>query len=97
MPILGNIRPITDLRTHQREVCELATETREPVVLTKNGAAAYLLFDSKAYEARERERRVQMALREAEIEERYRPESLSAEESNARMKRIFEQWGIEYA
>ena len=97
MQTLENIRPITDLRTKQAELCALATETREPVILTKNGVAAYLLFDRKAYEAQEHAKRVQMALREAEIEERYRPETLSAEESNARMNRIFAEWGLEYA
>lgn len=94
---LENIRPITDLRLRHAEVCAQATETREPVVLTKNGTAAYLLFDSKAYEAQEQAKRVQMALREAEIEERYRPDCISAEESNERMKRIFAEWGLDYA
>ncbi|MDO4400093.1 MAG: type II toxin-antitoxin system Phd/YefM family antitoxin [Coriobacteriia bacterium] len=97
MHALDNIRPITDLRTKQGEVCALATETREPVILTKNGVAAYLLFDRNAYEAQMHAQRVQMALREAEIEERYRPETLNAEESDARMQRIFAEWGIEYA
>lgn len=94
---LSNIRPITDLRTRHAEVCAQATETREPVVLTKNGSAAYLLFDCRAYEAEEQAKRVQFALREAEIEERYRPEALTAEESDARMQRIFAEWGLEYA
>lgn len=97
MYTLENIRPITDLRTKQGELCALATESRQPVVLTKNGVAAYLLFDRSAYEAQERTRRVQMALREAEIEERYRPETISAEESDARMARIFAEWGLDYA
>ena len=43
------IRPITDMRTHLNDVCRQATETREPVVLTKNGTASYVLMDSDAY------------------------------------------------
>ncbi len=38
-----------------------------------------------------------LALREAEIEERYRPEALTSEESNAAMREIFAQWGLDYA
>ena len=38
-----------------------------------------------------------LALREAEIEERSRPEALTAEESNAAMREIFTQWGLDYA
>lgn len=38
-----------------------------------------------------------LALREAEIEERYRPEALTAEESDARMAEIFKVWGLSYA
>ena len=91
------IRPITDMRTKFNEVCKQATEEQEPIVLTKNGSAAYLLYDIDAYEAKVAESRMRMALREAEIEERYRPDSMSAEESNARMRELFSLWGIDYA
>ena len=91
------IRPITDMRTKFNEVCAQATEEREPIVLTKNGTAAYLLYDCDAYEAEQRRNRVRMALREAEIEERYRPQPLSADESNERMSQIFSLMGLEYA
>ena len=40
------IRPITDLRTQLNDVCTQATATQEPVVLTKNGTASYVLMDS---------------------------------------------------
>ncbi|WP_172135323.1 type II toxin-antitoxin system Phd/YefM family antitoxin [Adlercreutzia sp. ZJ473] len=91
------IRPITDLRTQLNSVCEQATETWKPVVLTKNGAPSYVLMDSAAYEAAERNNRRYLALREAEIEERYRPQSMSKEESDAKMREIFALWGIDYA
>ncbi|MBQ9002915.1 MAG: type II toxin-antitoxin system Phd/YefM family antitoxin [Eggerthellaceae bacterium] len=91
------IRPITDMRTKFNEVCAQATEEQEPIILTKNGTAAYVLYDSAAYEAQQKRDRVQMALREAEIEEKYRPETLSAEESDTRMREIFALWGIDYA
>lgn len=90
------IRPITDLRTQLNDVCTQATATQEPVVLTKNGTAAYVLMDSGAYETAERRNRVYLALREAEIEERYRPEAVPTAESDAKMREIFALWGLDY-
>ena len=89
------IRPITDLRTSLNDVCTQANDTQEPIVLTKNGVASYVLMDSNAYDARERRNRVYLALREAEIEEQYRPEAISAAESDAKMQEIFKLMGID--
>ena len=91
------IRPITDMRTKFNDVCRQATEEQEPIILTKNGTAAYLLFDCDAYEAERQSDRVRMALREAEIEERYRPQAMSADEADERMREIFSLMGLEYA
>ena len=91
------IRPITDMRTNLNDVCRQATETQEPVVLTKNGIASVVLMDSSAYDAAERRNRVYLALREAEIEEKYRPDAISVEDSNAKMTEIFKLWGLSYA
>ena len=91
------IRPITDMRTKFNEVCAQASEELEPIVLTKNGTASYLFMDARAYENERQRERVRMALREAEIEEKYRPEPVSEEESNKRLKDIFAIWGLEYA
>ena len=96
-PILPVIRPITDLRTHLNDVCRQATDTQEPIVLTKNGVSAYVLMDSHAYDAMRRADRYNLALREAEIEQRYHPEPLSAEAADERMGEIFQLWGIDYA
>ena len=57
----------------------------------------YVLEDCAAYEAAAQRNRMFLALREAEIEERYRPEALTAEESDARMAEIFKVWGLDYA
>lgn len=96
-PALPDIRPITDLRTRLNEVCSQATESQEPIVLTKNGTAAYVLMDSDAYNAVEQKNRIYLALREAEIEEKYRPETLSEKDADAKMKEIFSLWGMDYA
>lgn len=91
------IRPITDLRTQYNDVCAQATDAQEPIILTKNGVPAYVLEDCAAYEAQAQHNRMYLALREAEIEERYRPEPISAKESDARMAEIFKMWGLDYA
>ncbi len=90
------IRPITDLRTKMNEVCNQATELQEPIVLTKNGSAAYVLMDSQTYESIEQRERIYLALKEAELEEKYNPESISAKESNEQMAAIFKAMGITY-
>ena len=56
-----------------------------------------MLEGCAAYEAAAQRNRMFLALREAEIEERYRPEALTAEESDARMAEIFKVWGLDYA
>ena len=94
--LLPVIRPITDLRTHMNEVCSQATETGDPVVLTKNGKAAYVLMDVDAYEESVQDNRVYLALREAEIEEKYHPESLSQEEADQRTRELLDRMGIDW-
>lgn len=94
---LPAIRPITDLRTRLNDVCTQATESQEPIVLTKNGSAAYVLMDSGAYEAAQQANRIYLALREAEIERRYNPEPLSEAQANDEMREIFSLWGLDYA
>ena len=99
MPALASslpiIRPITDLRTQLNDVCTQATETQEPIVLTKDGAASYVLLDYNAYDAINQSARVYLALRETEIEEKYCPKPMSAQESDTKMRGIFTTWGIE--
>lgn len=91
------IRPITDLRTRLNEVCQQATQEQAPIVLTKNGTAAYVLMDSDAYDRQKKSNRVYLALREAEIEKKYRPDAMTEEESNAKMADLFAMWGLAYA
>lgn len=101
MPALAEklpiIRPITDLRTQMNDVFAQASETQEPIVLTKNGTASHVLMDCEAYNAMEQRNRMYLALREAEIEEKYRPAAISAAESDAKMREIFATWGLSYA
>lgn len=48
--ISEDIRPITDLKKHTREVLDQARRTGRPVILTVNGRADAVLLDAKTYE-----------------------------------------------
>lgn len=88
------IRPISDLRTNLNEVCDLARESQEPVFMTKNGKASLVVIDCKAYEEQRQHERSVQKLREAEIEARYREETVSQAELDEGMQRIFAHWGL---
>ncbi len=91
---LPQIRPISDLRTDLNDVCAMARESQEPIFMTKNGKASLVVIDCEAYEnQRQRDRYVQ-SLREAEIEARYHPDTVSRQQLDDTMSRVFAQWGI---
>ena len=50
MCIRDRIRPISDLRTRLNHIENLARETREPIIMTKNGTASLIVIDSDAYD-----------------------------------------------
>lgn len=89
MEAIPCIRPISDLRTRLNDVCEQAAELREPIFLTKNGVPAVVLLDAQAWEEEQQRVRFSIALREAEIEERYRPEPVSATEVRLHLAEVF--------
>jgi len=51
---IPEMRPISDLRTHLSEIEQIAKQTGEPVVLTRNGAASLVVLDSEEYNKRVR-------------------------------------------
>lgn len=85
---IPSIRPISDLRTKLSELEQLAKETGEPIIMTKNGAPSLVLMDSEAYNASLQHMRAVRKLREAEIEARYNPGTVSFEEANQRFESI---------
>ncbi|MDO4533043.1 MAG: type II toxin-antitoxin system prevent-host-death family antitoxin [Coriobacteriia bacterium] len=91
MPLAQRIpetRPVSDLRTHLPEIEEAVRTTGEPIVLTRNGRPSLLVFDCNAYnEQVQRDRHIRK-LREAEIEERYRSDTYTLEQSRERMRAI---------
>lgn len=87
---LPAIRPISDLRTHLGEIEETARETGEPVILTRNGSPSLVVMDSESFDEHVRHERAVRALREAEIEESFKRESLSHDEVRSRAQLIID-------
>lgn len=87
-PPVPAIRPISDLRTQLNDVCDKAHESQQPIFMTKNGNACLVVMDCEAYERQRQHERYVLKLREAEIEARYKQESVSMEEMDARVGRI---------
>ena len=101
MPIaaatLPIIRPLTDLRTNLNDVCDQARESREPLIFTKNGTPALVVMDSAAYEEQRQRDRIYLAVREAEIEQKFTPGTISEVEAKAQMDNLFATLGISHA
>ncbi|MCG4825395.1 hypothetical protein L0P34_08090 [Adlercreutzia equolifaciens] len=62
--------------------------------MTKNGKASLVVIDCVAYEEQRQHERYVQKLREAEIEEKYRKETISQASLDETMERIFEVWGV---
>ena len=88
------IRPISDLRTDLNDVCAQAQETQQPIFMTKNGKASLVVINCDAHEEQRQHERYVQKLREAEIEEKYRKETVSQASLDETMERIFEVWGV---
>ena len=65
---MPQIRPISDLRNNFAEISHTVHETKEPVVLTKNGYGNMVVMSYEEYERLQYELGVTQKLREAEIE-----------------------------
>ena len=87
---LPNTRPISDLRTHLTDIEEEARDTKQPIVLTRNGSPSLVVMDCEAYNERIQRERHLAKLREAQIEAKYRPEAVSSADSRARMEKIMQ-------
>ena len=45
-----SVRPITDLKTHTKEVIDQAIQSGEPVLITQNGRASVVVIDAKRHD-----------------------------------------------
>lgn len=83
-------RPISDLRTHLNEIEEIAEQTWQPIVLTRNGKPKLVVMDSQAYNERIQHERIVLKLREAEIEEKYVKRTISLDSVKSRAQQIID-------
>ena len=74
------IRPVSDLRNNFAEISRTVHETREPVILTKNGYGDMVVMSYEEYQNTQYEMMVTRELRAAELEAESTAERFSHEE-----------------
>ena len=87
-------RPISDLRSDLGGICDQAAQSRAPIFMTKNGHATLVLMDCDTYEAERQHERYVLKLREAEIEAKYRPSSISTSELDKTIEHTLSTYGV---
>lgn len=65
---MSQIRPVSDLRNHFADISRTVHESREPVILTKNGYGDMVVLSYEEYEKYQYEMMVARELRAAELE-----------------------------
>ncbi len=65
---MSQIRPVSDLRNHFADISRTVHESREPVILTKNGYGDMVILSYEEYEKYQYEMMVARELRAAELE-----------------------------
>ena len=87
---MPQIRPISDLRNNFTEISRIVHEEGEPVFLTKNGYGDMVVMSVEQFETFRQERRIDVALQEAQKEALENPTRYDFDEvtSNLRKKLI---------
>ena len=65
---MSQIRPVSDLRNNFADISRTVHETREPVILTKNGYGDMVVMSYEEYQNIQYEMGVTQELRAAELE-----------------------------
>ena len=65
---MSQIRPVSDLRNSFADISRTVHETREPVILTKNGYGDMVVMSYEEYQSIQYEMGVTRELRAAELE-----------------------------
>lgn len=81
---MSQIRPVSDLRNNFAEISRTVHESREPVILTKNGYGDMVVMAYEEYQSIQYEMGVMRELRAAELEsetttERYEHDDVMAD------------------
>ena len=77
---MSQIRPVSDLRNNFAEISRAVHETREPIILTKNGYGDMVVLSYEEYQKVQYEMMVARELRAAELEAETTTERFTHEE-----------------
>ena len=77
---MSQIRPVSDLRNNFAEISRAVHETREPIILTKNGYGDMVVLSYEEYQKVQYEMMVARELRAAELEAETTAERFTHEE-----------------
>ncbi len=77
---MSEIRPVSDLRNNFAEISRTVHETREPVILTKNGYGDMVVMSYEEYQNIQYDMMVMRELRDAELESETTTERFSHDE-----------------
>lgn len=77
---MSQIRPVSDLRNHFTEISHTVHETKEPVILTRNGYGDMVVMSYDEYQNFQYEMEVMRELQEAEVESETTDERIPYEE-----------------
>lgn len=84
MAYAPNIRAVSDLRNHFKEITEFAENSKEPVFLTKNGKGTLVVMSLDAYEQDLFETETYLKLKEAEYQAKSDTSRVSYKDARAR-------------
>jgi prevent-host-death family protein len=84
---MPQIRPISDLRNNFTEISRIVHESGEPVFLTKNGYGDMVVMSVEQFEAFRQERRIDVALQEAQREALENPTRYDFEEVSSNLRK----------
>ena len=77
---MSQIRPVSDLRNSFADISRTVHETREPVILTRNGYGDMVVMSYEEYQAIQHEMGIMRELRAAELESEATVERFAHEE-----------------
>ena len=88
---MKTVRPVSDLRNHFADISRTVHESKEPVILTKNGYGDMVVLSMEAFENLEFESEVYFKLKEAEKEAALTKERFSEKEILLSVKQALEE------
>ena len=91
MPVIPQIRPVSDLRNNFSAISRLVHESAEPVFLTKNGRSDMVVMSIETYENDAFETEIYHKLKEAEIQAELTTKRYSHDEVMERLQKTIDE------